>query len=96
LHGSKEWSGTYLEESASWVSEVLMKEFFEVNGLDPIEPEFLKAHRWRYSIASNPERVGFLWSADQHIGVIGDWLMQSRIEGAYLSGLTFAEHLMEL
>jgi predicted NAD/FAD-dependent oxidoreductase len=48
-------------------------------------------HRWRYAAADPPLAVGAIHNAESRITLCGDWCRGSRIEDAYLSGLTAAE-----
>jgi renalase len=62
----------------------------------PSKVTFSKAHRWRYAIASNPLGRGVLIDEPNKIAICGDWLVQNRVEGAFLSGLICSEQLLAL
>ena len=94
LHGSPEWSARHLETAAEEVAERLLQAFFQAAGLEPSAPTFVRAHRWRYSIAENPLDAGCLWHADLRIGACGDWCSGSRIEGAFASGMAIAGRIL--
>ena len=68
----------------------MLTAFFEATGLEKIEPDYAKAHRWRYALAQNPLAQEHLWDGENQLAVCGDWCNSSRIEGAYLSGVAAA------
>ena len=90
LHGSPDWSSEHLEQNAEEVLPLLLTAFFEATGLEKIEPDYAKAHRWRYALAQNPLAQEHLWDGENQLAVCGDWCNKSRIEGAYLSGVAAA------
>jgi renalase len=94
LHTSTSWSERHLEQPSDAVAEQLLDAFFTATDTTPRAPLFAKAHRWRYSIAENPLERGHLWDGEKRLGICGDWCHTSRVEGAFLSGLTLAEHIV--
>ena len=95
LHAAPAWSREHLEADPQTIPGPLLTAFFEATGLDPAEPAFAQAHRWRYSMAAEPLEAGCLWDAGLRIGVCGDWCHTSRIEGAFLSGMAAAGRVLE-
>jgi renalase len=95
LHGSATWSREHIEKEADWVSDALLNEFFTQLKLSRSAATFSKAHRWRYALATNPLKNDYLWDDQNRLGVAGDWLRQSRIEDAYLSGLYLAQRIIQ-
>lgn len=87
LHGSNKWSVLHLEKDPEEISGLLIEAFFKAIGSRPIQPIFVKAHRWRYAQAENPLKIGCLWDAELRLGICGDWCQMSRVEGAFLSGM---------
>jgi predicted NAD/FAD-dependent oxidoreductase len=96
LHGSNEWSDIHLDDKEEEISAALLQAFFEAIGSRPIQPIFVKAHRWRYALAENPLKIGCLWDAKLRLGACGDWCQRSRIEGAFLSGMAMAGRVLGL
>lgn len=94
LHGTPEWSEAHLEMDGTEIMPLLSGTFFTCLGLDPVTPAFASAHRWRYAMAEEPLEAGYLWDADLRLGLCGDWCHGSRVEGAYLSGLALATHVL--
>ena len=50
------------------------------------EPVQLTAHRWRYARAEEAVGEPALVDADRRVAICGDWLLEPRVEGAWMSG----------
>lgn len=108
IHGSAEWSQAHIEDDAASVEAALTEAFEQCVGQSagwrstnrssamPARVTFSKAHRWRYAIASNPLGQGVLIDEPNKIAICGDWLVQNRVEGAFLSGLICSEQMLAL
>ena len=86
LHASPDWSTAHLEDDRDAVADQLVAAFFEALRLPPVVLAYQQPHRWRYALARTPRTEGCLWDERLRLGVCGDWLHGSRVEGAYLSG----------
>jgi predicted NAD/FAD-dependent oxidoreductase len=95
LHAGPEWSAEHLELDRNEAARRLWAAAVESMGLRHDEPQYLRAHRWRYAIADNPLDDGALFEPDTRIGACGDWACGNRIEGAVLSGLRMASLVSE-
>lgn len=91
LHASGAWTEAHLDVGAEEISTLLLRAFADVMGGVRISPLTVAAHRWMYSRAVSPLDSGCLWDAAIRLGICGDWSAGSRIEGAYLSGVSAAE-----
>lgn len=95
LHGSPEWSQANIDAAADDVAPRLLDAFVQVTGLTATpNVRHLSAHRWRFALPDPPLEAPFLFDAASGVGCAGDWLGGPKIEGAYLSGLRLAEHLL--
>jgi photolyase PhrII len=95
IHANPQWTLENFEVTADEVTEKLIQEFFAVTGIgfsssDSPATLHQSAHRWRYSIAQDALDTGFLSNGDQRLIACGDWAKGSRIEGAFLSGMSAA------
>lgn len=95
LHGSPAWSTKHLEDDPDQVARDLHRAFFKALGRPLESPVLLKAHRWRYAIAREPLESGSLFCEEKRIVLCGDWCAGSRVEGAFLSGLSAADRLTD-
>ncbi len=96
IHASPAWSDEHLERTKEDVAPEILAAFFEATGIAAQEPIHVQAHRWRYALAENPLDAGCLWDDDLRIGVCGDWCNNSRVEGAFLSGMAAAGRVLGL
>ena len=96
LHASGEWTAAHVDATPGEVLEMLTEAFARLVPAVAAESAVVHgaAHRWLYSQAEAPLTEGFLWSATASLGVAGDWLNGSRVEGAWLSGLQLAEAML--
>jgi len=81
------WSEAHIEATADEALALLLPEF---SGWTGAVPDQTSAHRWRYADCEQPANLGCVWSADEQLGVCGDWLNGGRVEGAWLSGRQLA------
>lgn len=95
LHASAEWSAAHLEETPEAVATRLLEAFATATG-QPLPPtRLLKAHRWRFAkttvAASGP---GYVWDSKHNAGACGDWLIEGKVQGAFLSGARLAKAIL--
>ncbi len=90
LHATSEWSSEHLEQSPETSATELLAAFSRLADT-PLPPHcYLLAHRWRYSLGSDPSERKVLVDAENRLIVCGDWLSGGRVEGAFLSGVDAA------
>lgn len=94
LQASAQWSQDHIEDNPQTAAETLYSELGKMFGLQNPETLFLKAHRWRYAVPDNPLNEGAVFDRDNQLGICGDWLLQSDLEGAYLSGRLLADMIL--
>jgi len=94
VHASNAWSRAHFDADPESVVSGLMKSFCELVE-KRVTPSFTKLVRWEYSLAAHAGERPFLYDAETGLGACGDWLVEGRIEGAFLSGLAMATELAE-
>jgi len=90
------WSHAHLQSTPEQVGAALLQAMalaLDVAAIEPLKPAML--HRWLYARRTPdlPELARAWWSPAQGLGVCGDGLWHSRVEQAYLSGLTLAQQM---
>tara|TARA_B100000989_G_scaffold295095_1_gene275418 strand:+ start:811 stop:1794 length:984 start_codon:yes stop_codon:yes gene_type:complete len=55
----------------------------------------VKIHKWRYVEAEKSPVQNYYLNQDSQIAVCGDWLINSRVEGAFISASQLSEKIME-
>ncbi|REJ84950.1 MAG: FAD-dependent oxidoreductase [Acidobacteria bacterium] len=109
LHAGPEWSSAHFDDDPADVCRALIETFEHVAGRSTGDPGRFRdkdatelaagrppvaAHRWRYSMADDPLDGGSLWDEQLRLGLCGDWCAGSRVEGAFLSGLSIATAIL--
>jgi hypothetical protein len=85
------WSEAHIEATPDAALAELLPAFTAWTGATPAASS---AHRWRYADCAAPATVGCVWSAQEQLGLCGDWLNGGRVEGAWLSGRQLAIQLL--
>lgn len=101
LHCSPSFSNKYLERSPEdkQFQHQLLHEFqtlvapFLPESYQEIRPLFSDLHRWRYASVPKPLKDMSLFDKAARLGVCGDWVGGSRVEGAYMSGIHIADSI---
>lgn len=93
VHANPEWSRRNLSMDRVQAATALLREFQALFGFIP-DPVFQRGHRWGFSSGSDPSARGAFFNAGLGIGACGDWCMGGRIEGALLSGVAAADHIL--
>ncbi|MGF1578929.1 MAG: FAD-dependent oxidoreductase [Gemmataceae bacterium] len=94
IHGSPEWSDEHIDADHEEVLKVLLDEFWNVTGTQPVPAVHSSAHRWRYSIPPEPLDDVALFDSENQLVLCGDWCCRARVEGAFLSGMAAAGHVL--
>jgi photolyase PhrII len=93
LHASAEWSRAHLEDAQEAVAPMLVEAFFATTGAPPVEPSFVKAHRWRHALVTKPLAEDCVVHESGRVIACGDWCRGPRLEAAFLSGTAAAGRL---
>ncbi len=91
LHASAAWSEAHIEDTPERVASALIAAFRALGGEAPVA---WSAHRWRYALTASAVDEGYLWRAEEGVGLCGDWLNGGRVEGAWLSGHALAHSVL--
>lgn len=86
-HARAGWSRQHLEQPPEWVQQQLQAALAETLG-QPVDWLHCTVHRWRYALPQarlTAPGESFWWDAAQGLGVCGDFLGGSGVEGAWLS-----------
>jgi predicted NAD/FAD-dependent oxidoreductase len=90
IHSTPEYARSRLEAGTDvWLAD-LLGEFRRLVGTPVVESA---AHRWRYSIPTNPLDAGYL-QLGEGVWLAGEAFSGARIEGAFTSGLAVAAALL--
>lgn len=95
LQATADWSGNHQEYAAEDVAKMLTDVFSSVTG-HVLDVGQAVAHRWLYSLPSNPLMVDFYLDEGERIGACGDWLAGARVEAAFASGHALGNRLCQV
>jgi predicted NAD/FAD-dependent oxidoreductase len=91
VHASPDWSDAHLELEKEDVGQKLL-ECMKKLGFDTIDAQ-VTLHRWRYASGGLEPMIECHYSANDGLGLCGDWLHGGRVEGAWLSGIKLANRI---
>ena len=94
LHATSTWTAARLEDHPDNVLPDLLAALWEATGRPPRPPRCALAHRWRYALPLEPLGIPYLFDSRLRIGACGDWCVEPRAEGAFLSGAALAERIL--
>jgi predicted NAD/FAD-dependent oxidoreductase len=94
VHASNAWSRQHFDADPDTVIAGLMTSFCELVE-KRVTPAYAKAVRWDYALAASEGARPFLHDVGAGLGACGDWLVEGRVEGAFLSGLAMASELIQ-
>ena len=97
LHANATWSRDNANKDAAAVTHELLRAFSELPLWDAPMPALLSPPHtrwWPHADTENPsfgrdaddESSGFVWDSSARLGMCGDWLNGSKVEGAWVSG----------
>ena len=89
LHASPAWSREHLEVDREEAATRLLDAFGRAVG-ETMTPRKAVAHRWRFAQVERPLGSPCWFDRDLRLGFCGDWCLEPRIEGAFLSGCALA------
>ena len=96
-HARSGWSRLHLEQPAAWVQPQMQAALAEYLGR-PVGWHHCVVHRWRYALPQARRVVpaqSCWWDAARGLGVCGDFLGGSGVEGAWLSAQSLSAAVLQ-
>lgn len=90
---SPEWSIDNIDLDQPAAEKLLLKGFKELTG---VECDLYQVHLWRYAKLEAESMTNFVMDTKLKISMCGDWLKNSTIEGAWMSGSSLARKIILL
>lgn len=96
LHADPKWTMEHWEEDPEKVAGEMLDEFWRVSGIEAQPNVHLQGHRWKFAIANANVENSYGCFFDRDFGIVacGDWANGSRVEGAFLSGMSAAGRIL--
>lgn len=89
---SNEWSLQNLELTQFEIDQRLVESFEALTGQ---HCDLYQSHLWRYAKLESPHEQIYAYDSALRLGACGDWLRNSTVEGAWLSGYSLAHSLID-
>ena len=90
---SNAWSQEHIDLTYFEIEPILLKAFKDLTGFDC---DLYQSHLWRYAKLESPSELNYVFDEDIRVGLCGDWLKHSTVEGAWLSGYQMAQYLISI
>lgn len=95
IHASPEWSKENFQLGKEEIEQLLLDRFIKIFNIRLPEISFIKSHKWRYALPTSPPSWGCLYEKEKSLLYCGDWCVSARVEGAFLSGHSAAEIILD-
>lgn len=95
VHSSNEWAEKNLESDQEGIKNQMMMEIQKIVPFKNEDVAYSIIHRWRY--ANAPKRNGekSYFDTNLQLGICGDYLIQGRVESAFLSGIDLVNKIIK-
>jgi photolyase PhrII len=100
LHATPAWTIEAWEMEPADVGRQMLQAFWDASGCVPQPAAAIQSHRWRYALPAPVEGPAtgspdqYLRNSAGNVVVCGDWCAGGRVEGAFLSGMAAAGHVL--
>jgi len=95
LHATPEWTETRQDMEPEAVIQALLKAFEDATGQRPPKPRVRAARFWNEAMPLGGQDTPFLFDAGSRLGLCGDWCISPRLEGAFRSGWSLANFVLD-
>jgi predicted NAD/FAD-dependent oxidoreductase len=96
FHATAEFSTENFASDEAWLTEVMIRAASEIVGEDLSAPQTTFVQRWRYAMGSQAPELNqqiVAYAQPAKLVLAGDAMAGGKVEGAWLSGLSAAQHL---
>ena len=96
LHATPEWTEAHTDLTHEQVIQEMIKAFEKATGSPlPERPRLRVVRYWEQAAPIDGLDTAFLLDADAGLGMCGDWCVAPRLEGAFRSGWSMANHVLD-
>lgn len=92
INSANDWAEENIESNLDIVKDKMLKEAQQILGSKIDTFNHCNIHRWRYANIDKQNGPLFLEDKENQIAAIGDWLVQGRVESAYISAMALYEN----
>lgn len=94
VHSTNTWANEHLEAEQDNVMQYLLEVTSDTLNYNCKKADFTGLHRWRYANSSRHEGELFYIDYEKRIGICGDGFIQGRVESAFISADSLAQHFL--
>ncbi len=91
---ANDWADAHIEDDPEAVRQALLAALASLLGEAVRAPSHMALHRWRFANAGRAHAPLAAFDAPRRLAVCGDWLVQGRVEAAFLSGSVAARAVL--
>lgn len=91
---ANDWADTHIEDDPEAVTQTLLAALASILGEGVREASHRALHRWRFANSGRARTPLAAFDAPRRLAVCGDWLVQGRVEAAFLSGSLAAREVL--
>ena len=95
LHATPEWTEQHVDMDPEEVIQTLLKAFENAAGGRLPKPRMRAARLWEQAAPIDGQPTPFLFDAESRLGMCGDWCVSPRLEGAFRSGWSLANFVLD-
>lgn len=95
IHASPAWSEESFSFDENEIKNTLIQRYVELFDVELPGISFSKIHKWRYALPLPESSPSYILDRQSSLAYCGDWCVGARVEGAFLSGLSVAEAVMQ-
>ncbi len=94
VHSSNDWAERHIDDELEAVQSQLLSELEQLMDVDYGSADHIAVHRWRYALVEKPYKKPFYQHPTLPLFACGDWCIGPRVECAFLSGRSLAQHIL--
>lgn len=92
-NSTNEWAENNIEENLDFIKEQLAEELQKIIKFEKSSLIYANIHKWRYANIGKQNGEKSFFDEKNKIGICGDWLIQARVESAFLSAIDLLKKL---
>jgi len=96
INSNNEWAQKHIEDDQEFVENEMILEAQKIMKFSPENVVFSNLHKWRYANIGEQKGDKSLYDEKNKIAVCGDWLIQAKVESAFLSATDLVKKLKNL
>lgn len=93
IMSTNDWANENFDKPESWVTQHMLRAFYEIIRSDSLGPDFLHLKKWHFANAGKSMHKEVLIDKHHMLAACGDWTISGRVESAFLSAKKLGDSL---